>query len=267
MRSTGIEMTKFLLALLALAAPLAAEDLGCTVTKVERKVEISRAEGVWEAATAGMRLVPGDRIHTGFKALCAVKFPDGSAIEVKPMSLVLLQKLDDGQGHLKSRVWLRLGEINAKVNRSTGAAADFDVQTPTTTASVRGTFIRRICAHPGIGTIVEMGDHGLLSVNNRKGRAGLPQEKLTQVRDSYDTPDTPEHVDLSINSAQIQPEGTTGGELEDILDLGVPKTNPFAMGGSGFLSTAATLQTQSNAPTPQPVAGTTRVTVNIPVLP
>jgi hypothetical protein len=95
------------LAALILAAPSHAQDLACTITKLERKVEVQKNEGGWQPATIGMPLAPGDKVHTGYKAVATVKFPDGSTMEVKPMSLVLLQKLDDGDGKLKSRVWRR----------------------------------------------------------------------------------------------------------------------------------------------------------------
>lgn len=260
-------MTKFAFVLLALAAPLCAEDLSILVTKVERKVEVSRADAGWEPATAGMKLVPGDRIHTGFKAVCAVKFPDGSALDVQPMSLVMLQKLDDGQGHLRSRVWLRLGEVSAQVNRSTGASADFNVKTPTTTASVRGTKINRISYQCGTGTIVEMGSHGLLEVGNFKGRVHLPPNTTTQVTDYRATPYTPERYILGTQTIQIQPEGTTRGEIDDIVDLGVPKTNPFTQGGTGLTSSIVNAENAQIAPPPPTATSFTRVTVNIPVLP
>lgn len=261
-------MLKFALLLIALAAPLAAQDLSLVVTKVERKVEVSRNEGAWEPATKGMKLLPGDRIHTGFKAVCGVKFPDGSALEVKPMSLVLLQKLQDGDGgRLKSRVWLRLGEVSAQVNRSSGAAADFNVKTPTSTASVRGTVINRICYHAGVGTVVEMGNRGLLSVGNARGRVALPRNQATQATHTEDAPTTPERWRLATEGAQIQPQGTSQEELDDIRDAGVPKTNPFTTGGSGFLSNIAVSNQLAIQPAPTPAASLTRVTVNVPVLP
>lgn len=256
-----------LLAALALAAPLAAQELSCVVAKLERKVEISHREGAWEPATLGTKLAPGDKIHTGFKALCQLKFPDGSTMEVKPMSLVLLQKLDDGDGKLKSRVWLRLGEVSASVTRLRGSHADFDVKTPTTTASVRGTVIDRISYHPGTGTIVDMGSRGLLDVHNEKGRAAVPADDESQVTDRNATPLAPEEVTLSRIGAHVQPAGTTEDEQEDIRDGGVPKTQAFNQGGTGFLSTSLAIQAQAAAPTPVAPVNSTRVTVNIPVLP
>lgn len=259
--------TLTLIAALTLAAPLAAQDLSCMIVKLERKVEISRNEGAWEPAATSMKLAPGDKIHTGFKAVCHLKFPDGSTMQVKPMSLVLLQKLDDGDGKLKSRVWLRLGEVSATVNRSTGAAADFNVKTPTTTASVRGTVIDRIAYHPGTGTIVAMGSRGLLDVHNQKGHAALPANDRTQVTDDNASPLTPEEVTLSNLGAQVQPVGTTAEEQEDVRDAGVPKTEAFNQGGTGFLSVSLTTQAQAAAPAPVAPVNTTPVTVNIPVLP
>ena len=250
-----------------LSAPLSAQDLVCTIIKTERKVEVSRNEGGYEPAVAPMKLAPGDKIHTGYKAVATVKFPDGSVLEVKPMSLVLLQKLDDADGKLKSRVWLKLGEVSANVGGSKTFGSDFKVTTPTSTASVRGTEIRRIAAYPGIGTIVEMGSHGLLSVDNHHGRTALPPRDLTRIDNENATPRTNEEVRLTQGTIAIQPAGTTEGERLDILDAGVPKTQSFAQGGTGFLSTMVTQTIQATTNIPPGPPAPARVIVVIPTLP
>jgi hypothetical protein len=87
-----------------------------------------------------MQLRSGDRVHTGFKAGVVLTFPDGSRLRVGPMTLLIIRDVHKGpEGGVHVRVWLRLGEVTAEVNRSTGAASDFNVKTPTTTTSSRGT--------------------------------------------------------------------------------------------------------------------------------
>jgi len=261
-------MRLVLIALLALATSAAAQELTCSVTKVERKVEVQKNEGAWQAAAVGLALSAGDRLHTGYKATATVKFVDGSTMEVKPMSLVLIQKLDDGTGKAKSRVWLRLGEVSAEVNKRNVAASDFQVRTPTTTASVRGTQILRIAYNPGIGTIIEMGSHGLLDVNTAKGHAATGAFDQSKVDDDNAAPLRPEDVVRSDIAVHLPPQGSTRDEIRDVLDLGVPKSGPPAESGSGFTSNITLLEQQSIAPLPPPPpAPPARVIVNIPALP
>ena len=256
------------IALILLAATGArAEDLVCSIAKIERKVEVQKSDGAWQPATVGMALVVGDKIHTGFKAVATVKFPDTSEVEVKPMSLVLIQKLDDGTGQPKSRVWLRLGEVSATVNRTKGNAADFHVRTPTTTASVRGTRIERIAYHPGIGTVIEMGSHGLLEVTSRAGRAHTGAFDASEVYDENARPERPEDMVREDISAHLLPRGTTRGEQLDVRDLGVPMIDPPNETGAGFLSNIANTELQVEAPAPPATVSSTRVIVNFPVLP
>jgi hypothetical protein len=124
-----------------------------TVSGVTRKVEVSRNEGSWEPAIDGMKLSSGDRIHTGFKAGVTLTFVDGSTVAIKQMSLLQLESVSrstDGVLHVRGH--LRLGEVAAEVNRSSGSAADFNIKTPTSTASIRGT--KLTVFYDGIATLV-----------------------------------------------------------------------------------------------------------------
>lgn len=251
----------------ALAAPLAAQDLTATVTRVERKVEVQKGDQGFAPVTVGMAIAPGDKVHTGFKATCSLKFPDGSTLDVKPMSMVLLQKLEDSDGKLKGRVWLKLGEVSAEVAHPRGTDADFQVKTPTTTASVRGTSIHRIAYNPAFGTIVEMGAHGLLEAASHGGRVAVGAEEHTHVHDVTDTPLSDEDLQRRRHGAGLPPPGTTRDEQEDVLDAGVPKVDPINEAGSGFLGNTIQSTIQVNQPPPTVTVPTTRVIVPIPVLP
>ena len=108
-----------------------------TLVSVKRKVEVSLDRGGFEPARAGMRLRAGDQIHTGFGAAATLRFPGGSEVTLEPMSLVRLDDIASATG--TARLFLDVGKIAAEVNRITGAKSDFEVKTPTTTCSVRGT--------------------------------------------------------------------------------------------------------------------------------
>lgn len=155
------------------------EALTVTLGDLARKVEVAFGGGAWEPATGGMKLKKGDKIHTGFKAGVTLTFPDGSTIRVLPMSLVEIQDLSRGaDNRLRVRIWLRLGELAAKVNRLPGAAGDFHVKTPTTTASVRGTKFSVL--HDGTATIVAVTESSVDVTANNGRRVVVPAGKETR---------------------------------------------------------------------------------------
>lgn len=151
----------------AQACPAVASS--ATLSGIGRKVEISRAQGGWEPATNGTVVKAGDRIHTGFKATTTLTFPNGTTMVMEPMSVVLIESIsNDGTGKVNVRMWLKLGAVSAKVNRSMGAAGDFNVQTPTTTASVRGTIFG--VRYDGVATTVSVTE-GKVEVAPARGKA------------------------------------------------------------------------------------------------
>jgi hypothetical protein len=144
-----------------------------TIAGVDRKVEVSRNASGWEPATAGMQLANGDRVHTGFKAGVILNYPDGSRLIVGPMTLLQLTNTAVGpEGGIKARVWLKLGEVSAQVNRSTGARGDFEVKTPTTTASVRGT--KFSVAYDGSATTVAVTESSVEVTSNSGAKVVVP---------------------------------------------------------------------------------------------
>lgn len=130
-----------------------AEGDGVVVSGLSRKVEVQRNFSGWEPATEGMKLKAGDGIHTGFKAGVRLTFPDGSIVDVRPLSLVVIEEiLRDPGGKYRIRVNLQTGEVKAQVNRVTGSRSDFIFKTVTSTASIRGTVLT-VTANPRSTTV------------------------------------------------------------------------------------------------------------------
>lgn len=137
-----------------------------TLSNLSRKVEVSRNEGSWENAANGMKLANGDQLHTGFKAGVTLTFPDGSRLHVDGMTMLQITELSRGpEGGVKVRLWLRLGEVTGQVNRSMGARGDFNIKTPTSTTSIRGT--KFSVAHDGTATTVAVTESSVeVTANN-----------------------------------------------------------------------------------------------------
>jgi FecR protein len=101
-----------------------------TVTVITRKVEIQHSGSSWVPAGLGMALVPGDKVHTGFKGSVSIQLPNGHVVQMNQLSMILIT--DNG-------IFLQLGEVSAQVGRKGRGASDFEVKTPTCGAGVRGT--------------------------------------------------------------------------------------------------------------------------------
>lgn len=211
-----------------------AAEYTVVLAELKGKVEVQRGTAAWEPAVAGSRLAEGDTIHTGFKARAALGFPDGSLVEVQSMTLLALDKINVSGLSTRSRLLLKTGEVKAQVDRLPGARGDFQVKTPTTTASVRGTEINRISYDEGSGTQIRMGGHGLLAVLTPQGRTFLQANRASAVRQMGSTPMTPQawaRIGLLIEAL---PQGSTDTERQDVRELGVPKVAPGVDGGSSL---------------------------------
>lgn len=145
-----------LLAFLA-AGPLAAQGFESAVLKkVEGQVLMRLGEGDWEPATEGARLRPKDDLGTGPESEALLEFPDGSVAGVKELTQLSIGTLLATGDSAKIRLLLRLGEIEAEVPRQEGVKSDFSVATPVSTASVRGTRIRKVGYTPSRGFYTEL---------------------------------------------------------------------------------------------------------------
>jgi hypothetical protein len=149
-----------------------------TVAGIERKVEVQRGGGGWEPATPGMRLQKGDKVHTGFKAGVTLTFPDGSTVRLGPMSFLAFDDFSRDAGKkIRVRLLLKSGEVKAQVMRLPGAYGDFQVKTPTTTASIRGTKFSVL--YDGSATTVAVTESKVLVTAKNGRKRVIPAAKQT----------------------------------------------------------------------------------------
>ena len=136
---------KILLILLALglllllpASIYAAQDVIAFFGAVKGEVIVTRANpGKTEPAKIGMFLHPGDGIKTGADSYTSIIFQDdGSRVKLDPNTSLTLQATRK-QKKLSKKMSLGAGKMWAKVSKKRGT--DFQVTTPTSVASVKGT--------------------------------------------------------------------------------------------------------------------------------
>lgn len=109
------------------------------LSSLKGKVEV-RAPGAtaWVAATEGQVLSPSATLSTGFDSSVVVVI-DKTTIQVKPLTRLTIDKLVADAGTVKTSTFLRVGSVSASVKSAEGVKQDFKVQSPYSTASVRGT--------------------------------------------------------------------------------------------------------------------------------
>ena len=135
-------MKKAILIAIAGCALVASVYAGPTaiLSGIKGKVEVKSAQGSWAPATEGMTIGLSSTISTGYDSTATLTI-DKSTIVVKPLTRLTLDKLlERSAGSISASTYLRVGSIQAKVKASIpGTPQDFKVQSPYSTASVRGT--------------------------------------------------------------------------------------------------------------------------------
>lgn len=124
-----------------LLAPLTALAAAVgNVASIEGEAEVGR-DGVFAAAEIGTEVALGDELRTGDGRLRVV-FRDDSVLNLAEDTRVVIdeQVFDPDQGQYNSVMRLLRGKVRAAVSHYYGeAGAEYEVETPTAVAGVRGT--------------------------------------------------------------------------------------------------------------------------------
>ncbi|MBC8278499.1 MAG: FecR domain-containing protein [FCB group bacterium] len=132
-----------------------------------------------EAASVGNLLFNGDRINTSEKASVALLFIDGSLLKIQEGSEVTINAVKKGERELDTKVDLPLGEVWAKVTRRD---SKFDIETPSSVASVKGTEFSVSVDQFGTSNIFVM--EGLVEFQNEMGLVMVRRnQKSTAIKD------------------------------------------------------------------------------------
>lgn len=241
-----MEMTRGLLILALLASPALSDEQTALITKIEKRVEVQTKGGPWVAAAADMKLGVDDQIHTGYKATATLKFADGSEVTVKPMTMIKLQRVEQNGNTVSTKLLLRLGEIKANVNDSPTLGSDFQVQTATCTASVRGTRIDSLAYSPALGTTCQMGYEGKVAIRTLVGNVLLQADQLGTATASDSAPSGADATRLA-NTATVTPGSLTATESAAADALGVPKSGTYLASGTGASTGAVTGAVEATA--------------------
>jgi hypothetical protein len=103
--------------------------------KTSGKVELTRNENIYQIAS-GASLFNDDEIHCQANSYAAVRFSDASSlVKIFPNSVLVIHA-NKTNGKQEKKNLLKIGELWSKIDKGSGG---FEVETPTTVASVKGT--------------------------------------------------------------------------------------------------------------------------------
>jgi FecR-like protein len=102
--------------------------------------EVARGSAAFARAPDGVVLNPGDRVRTATGSHAVVTFLDGSTIEIEPATTItVVQATTAPTGAITIQVEQAVGRTWSSVQKLTHIDSKFEIKTPATTATVRGT--------------------------------------------------------------------------------------------------------------------------------
>ena len=179
------------------------------VLKVKGSVSIQRGDKASsQKIKRGFRLENGDKIVTGKKSFAALRFiDDKSLLRVRSNSSCIINGKKEKNQILKN-VFLEVGTIFARVTKQRGK---FEVSTPTSVASVKGTEWYTEQTLEG-GTFYYC-EEGVLEVTNDAGSALVKEGETGYVADSK-TPPTVSKTTKKFTDEDDLEEGVDKFEFE-----------------------------------------------------
>lgn len=139
------------LALLAICGSAIAQK--AEFATVNGKVEYQASSGAeWKPARVGVKISKGTVVSTGFKSGASLKL-GATTITLKPVTRMTLEEIVKTQSGSQTQLFLLAGRVKADVPPQAGQTTEFQVKSPTATASVRGTGFE----FDGVNLIVDRG--------------------------------------------------------------------------------------------------------------
>lgn len=178
-------------------------------SEVNGKVEIRPAAGgAWTPAEVGMTIENDTMISTGFNASAALQL-GGSTVEVQQLTRMVFQEIVERSDTVETRLNLNVGRMSAQVRSSDGRRQDFRVQSPISTAAVRGT------GFAFDGEELEV-DEGEVAFTNRFGQQrSVSQGQKSKTDNTPGGPSDPKDEAEDDNTTSTDPIGAGSDDEEE----------------------------------------------------
>ena len=120
----------------------AQEQVTAKITHLVGNVEVrAKVAAAWRPARIGMTVKERWDIRAYLESEADVTFADGTVLKIGENSVVTLSRMkaESGKGTSQSTVKILSGRVWGNVRKLTGAQSEFEFETPTAVASIRGT--------------------------------------------------------------------------------------------------------------------------------
>ena len=205
----------------------------CKISSVSGDVQVLRS-GSTESieATNGMELAAGDTITTGADGSANLNFFDGSVMEIKANSEILVNELSTAStGSTTVSLKEQVGSTINRIGKLVDSASRYEVDTPAASAVVRGTIFDLVVQQNGDTTVKsEQGsvsftasgvtvtvNQGFQSSASVGGIPSTPTAIVTPTATQAHTPtSTQAHTPTPAQTPTATPTSTSGQTLADI---------------------------------------------------
>ena len=154
-----------------------------TLTILGGTADVAQGAGGFARAADGQVLNAGDRVRTADAGYAVVTFFDGSTVEIEPgTTITFIQATAAASGAITIQLEQAIGRTWASVQRLARADSKFELRTPATTATVRGTgFVTDVLAS-GATTVTTT--DGIVEVSAEGTTVVVPAGSLATVQPS-----------------------------------------------------------------------------------
>ncbi len=182
------------LACLALSVPAFAQQISAVIVAFDGDVTVKTDDSSeWKPASINQQLHQGAYIMTAFESNCEIEFMDKSKMKIRELSKIQVNKFTSELKKVDTEVTLYNGKVRATVHKDVDKNTNFQVKTPVSTISVRGTE-KEIIVHPGFGTEVHT-ISGVVEVSNNIGqKVNVAKNETTKVQSETSVPDSTSRV-------------------------------------------------------------------------
>ena len=186
-------MKRFIILVMMLlsAACIFAQNPIAQIKELTGTVELKKGAADWKLAKAGERIEETTLISTGFKSMALLDV-GSSTVTVRPLTRMSINELVNQDGTETISVGMNSGRVRVDVKPPAGSKASFTIQTPSATASVRGTVFdmgkasirvsEGIVGYSGSGRPVQVGAGWSSRIDESSGGAINPLVKAEMDR-------------------------------------------------------------------------------------
>ena len=202
----------FIILFISLTSVIYAIESVALALKVKGNVELTREKSVCEIST-GEELISNDELESKEDSFAAIKFVDGSSVVKLFPNSILQINAEKEEGKLNKKSFLKMGNLWSKVVQKTGV---FEVETPTTVVSVKGTEFLLTVSEMGLTEIFTFTGEvqvrnkfdnktSSVSAGNKALSTGETELEITEIEEGDIDEETQEYIEEEEEEELIEP--------------------------------------------------------------